>query len=68
MEALFLATHFLDIKGRVRDLENILYEYENSLDEAYRRNDTAAISRASQLIEEVENSINGMKDSPYYKP
>lgn len=63
-----MATHFLDIKGKIRDLEDILYEYENSLDEAYRKNDAAAITRYSQLIEKTKNEIKGMKNSPYYKP
>lgn len=58
-----MATHFLDIKGRIRDLEAILSEYENSLEEAYRENDKAAIRRYTQLIEGLENEINGLKNS-----
>ncbi len=59
-------THFLNIAGKTADLEAILYEYKNELSNAERRNDTAEIRRLKRLIEETENKINGMRNSPYY--
>ncbi len=59
-------THFLNIAGKIADLEAILYEYKNELSNAERRNDTAEIRRLKRLIEETENKINGMRNSPYY--
>ena len=59
-------TNFLNIAGKIADLEAILYEYKNELSNAERRNDTAEIRRLKRLIEETENKINGMRNSPYY--
>ena len=59
-------THFLDVKGKIADLEAILKEYENELARAKIRNDTAAIERYRQLIKETENKIQGLLNSPYY--
>lgn len=60
-------THFLDVKGKIADLEAILKEYEIELAKAEARNDTAAVERLQQAIEETENKIAGMLKSPYYK-
>lgn len=61
-----MSTHFLDIKGKIADLESILKEYESQLSIAeYNDNDTE-IRRLTRLIEETENKIEGMKNSPYY--
>jgi uncharacterized membrane protein (DUF106 family) len=59
-------THFLDVSGKIAVLEAILHEYESELAIAERRNDTAEIRRLNRLIEEMENKINGMRNSPYY--
>ncbi len=59
-------THFLDISGKIADLETILHEYESELSNAERRNDTTEIRRLKRLIEETENKIDGMRNSPYY--
>lgn len=59
-------THFLDVKGKIEDLEAILKEYEIELAKAEERNDTAAIERYENAIERTENQINGMYNSPYY--
>lgn len=61
-----MSTHYLDIANKIRDLQDILREYENKLYEAERKNDTAAATRYRQLIRETENKIDGMKNSPYY--
>ena len=61
-----MSTHFLDIANKIRDLQDILREYENALYEAERKGDTAAAARFRQLITETENKIDGMKNSPYY--
>lgn len=61
-----MATHFLDIANKIRDLQEILREYENDLFEAERKGDTAAADRYRRLIRETENKIEGMKNSPYY--
>lgn len=60
-------THFLDIKGKIADLEAILREYEIELAKAEARNDTAAVERYQKAIEETENKIAGMLNSSYYK-
>ena len=59
-------THFLDISGKIADLEAILHEYESELSNAERLNDTTEIRRLKRLIEETENKIDGMRNSPYY--
>lgn len=59
-------THFLSVKGKIADLEAILREYEIELAKAEVINDTDAIERLKQAIEETENKINGMLNSPYY--
>lgn len=61
-----MSTHFLDIKGKIADLQTILHEYEKELFQAERRNDTVNIKRLKQLIKETENKIEGMRNSPYY--
>lgn len=61
-----MSTHYLDIANKIRDLQDILREYENKLYEAERKNDTAAATRYRQLIRETENRIDGMTNSPYY--
>lgn len=61
-----MSTHYLDIANKIRDLQDILREYENKLYEAERKNDTAAVTRYRQLIRETENKIDGMTNSPYY--
>lgn len=61
-----MATHFLDISGKIADLEAILHEYEEELSQAERKNDTTNIKRLERLIEETENKIEGMRNSPYY--
>ncbi len=61
-----MSTHYLDIANKIRDLQDILREYENELYEAERNNDTATATRYRQLIRETENKIDGMKNSPYY--
>ena len=59
-------THFLDVKGKIADLEAILREYEIELAKAEAINDTDAVERLKRAIEETENKINGMLNSPYY--
>ena len=59
-------THFLNVKGKIADLEAILEEYEIELAKAEAINDTDAIERLKQAIEETKNKINGMLNSPYY--
>lgn len=63
---MFMSTHFLDIKGKIADLQAFLHEYEDELLQAERKNDTANIKRLKRLIEETENKIDGMRNSPYY--
>ena len=63
---IFMSTHFLDIKGKIADLQAILHEYKEELSQAERKNDTANIKRLERLIEETENKIDGMRNSPYY--
>lgn len=40
-----MSTHFLDIKGKIADLQAFLHEYEDELLQAERKNDTANIKR-----------------------
>lgn len=61
-----MSTHFLDIKGKIADLQAILNEYKHELYEAERENDVVEINRLKQLIKETENKIEGMRNSPYY--
>lgn len=61
-----MATNFLDIIGKIDDLQAILHEYEEELSQAERKNDTTNIKRLERLIEETENKIEGMRNSPYY--
>ena len=61
-----MSTHFLDIKGKIADLQAILHEYKEELSQAERKNDTANIKRLERLIEETENKIDGMRNAPYY--
>ncbi len=61
-----MATNFLDIIGKIDDLQAVLHEYEEELSQAERKNDTANIKRLERLIEETENKIDGMRNSPYY--
>lgn len=61
-----MATNFLDISGKIDDLQAILHEYESELSNAERCNDTTEIGRLKRLIEETENKIDGMHNSPYY--
>ena len=61
-----MATNFLDIIGKIDDLQAVLHEYESELSNAERRNDTTEIGRLKRLIEETENKIDGMRNSPYY--
>ncbi len=61
-----MSTHFLDIKGKIADLQAILNEYKRELYEAERENDVVEINRLKQLIKETENKIEGMRNSPYY--
>lgn len=58
-----MSTHFLDIAGKIRDLQDILREYENELHKAECEGDTAAATRYRQLIREMENKIDGMKNN-----
>lgn len=62
----FMATNFLDIIGKIDDLQAVLHEYEEELSQAERKNDTTNIKRLERLIEETENKIEGMRNSPYY--
>ena len=59
-------THFLDIAGKIADLQAILEEYKQKLFEAQRDGDRVSVERYEILIEETENKIEGMKNSPYY--
>ena len=61
-----MATNFLDIIGQIDDLQAVLHEYEEELSQAERKNDTTNIKRLERLIEETENKIEGMRNSPYY--
>ena len=61
-----MSTHFLDIKNKIADLEAILAEYEKELYLAESKNDSQQIAKCKQLIEETQNKIDGMKNSPYY--
>ena len=61
-----MATKFLDIIGKIDDLQAVLHEYEEELSQAERKNDTTNIKRLERLIEETENKIEGMRNSPYY--
>lgn len=61
-----MATNFLDIIGKIDDLQAVLHEYEEELFQAERKNDTTNIKRLERLIEETENKIEGMRNSPYY--
>lgn len=61
-----MATNFLDIIGKIDDLQAVLHEYEEELSQAERKNDTINIKRLERLIEETENKIEGMRNSPYY--
>ena len=61
-----MATNFLDIIGKIDDLQVVLHEYEEELSQAERKNDTTNIKRLERLIEETENKIEGMRNSPYY--
>ena len=59
-------THFLDIAGKIADLQAILEVYTQKLFEAQRDGDRVSVERYEILIEETENKIEGMKNSPYY--
>lgn len=61
-----MSTNFLDVSGKIADLEDILKEYENALSEAEREGNTSAVERYRNLIRETENKIDGMRNSPYY--
>lgn len=61
-----MATNFLDIIGKIDDLQAVLHEYEEEFSQAERKNDTTNIKRLERLIEETENKIEGMRNSPYY--
>lgn len=61
-----MSTNFLDIRGKIADLQDILHEYEEELSKAERENDIANIRRLKRLIEETEYKIDGMCNSPYY--
>lgn len=52
-----MATNFLDIIGKIDDLQAVLHEYEEELSQAERKNDTTNIKRLERLIEETENKI-----------
>ena len=59
-------TQFLDIAGEIADLQAILEVYKQKLFEAQRDGDRVSVERYEILIEETENKIEGMKNSPYY--
>ena len=59
-------THFLDIAGKIAYLQAILEVYKQKLFEAQRDGDRVSVERYEILIEETENKIEGMKNSPYY--
>lgn len=40
-----MATNFLDIIGKIDDLQAVLHEYEEELSQAERKNDTTNIKR-----------------------
>ena len=61
-----MATNFLDIIGKIDDLQAVLHEYEEELSQAERKYDTTNIKRLERLIEETENKIERMRNSPYY--
>lgn len=61
-----MPTHFLDIANKIKDLQAVLLEYENSLYKAEQEGNDAAAARYRQLIKETENKIDGMRNSPYY--
>lgn len=61
-----MSTHFLDVNGKIADLQSILNEYEHDLNEAERKNDIAEINRLKELIKRTKNQIDGMRNSPYY--
>ena len=50
-----MSTHFLDIKGKIADLEAILKEYESQLRTAEWNGNDGEVRRFSRLIEETEN-------------
>lgn len=56
-------THFLDIEGKIADLEAILAEYEDELYKAQRKNDRSEIARLERLIESLQNEIAGLRRS-----
>lgn len=60
-------THFLDIAGKIADLQAILEVYKQKLFEAQRDGDRVSVERYEILIEETENKIEGMKNSPYLR-
>lgn len=61
-----MPTHFLDIANKIKDLQAVLLEYENSLYKAEQEGNDTAAARYRQLIRETENKIDGMRNSPYY--
>lgn len=62
-----MSTNFLDLKGRIADLEEILSNYEHELFCAERENNQKNIEKFQRLIAETENKIEGMKNSPNYR-
>ena len=50
-------THFLDIAGKIADLQAILEVYKQKLFEAQRDGDRVSVERYEILIEETENKI-----------
>jgi hypothetical protein len=56
-----MATHFLDIRGKIADAEAILETYKDALSDAIRRGDKAEQNRYKRLIEEKENYIEGLR-------
>lgn len=61
-----MATHFLDVRGKIADAEAILETYKDALSDAIRRGDKTEQNRYERLIEEQENYIEGLRQRLTY--
>jgi len=57
-----MATHFLDIRGKIKDAEAILAEYQKALSDAIRSGDDDARKRYELMIERQSNYIDGLRE------
>lgn len=48
-----MSAHFLDIKGKTAQLENILYKYEEKLIQAEQNNSSSEIEKYRNQIREI---------------